>query len=79
MVDLLEVHDAGLVADGFDERTQTQVAGAAQEAFAGTDDERQRFRGEGIVTEAGAIQLIQDERFHRFGSQTLEQCRVGDA
>ena len=28
-VDLLEVHDAGLVANGFDERTQTQVAGAA--------------------------------------------------
>ena len=28
-VDLFEVHDAGLVAHGFDERTQTQVAGAA--------------------------------------------------
>jgi len=37
-VDLLEVHDAGLVAHGFEQRTQTQVAGAAQEAFAGTDD-----------------------------------------
>jgi hypothetical protein len=29
MVDLFEIHDASLVADGFDERTQTQVAGAA--------------------------------------------------
>jgi hypothetical protein len=28
-INLLEVHDAGLVADGLDERTQTQIAGAA--------------------------------------------------
>lgn len=28
-VDLLEVHDAGLVADGFDEGAETQVAGPA--------------------------------------------------
>jgi hypothetical protein len=34
-VDLFEVHDAGLVTDGFDERSQTQVAGAAQQAFDG--------------------------------------------
>ena len=58
VVDLFEVHDAGLVADGFDERAQTQVAGAAQQAFAGTDDERQCFGREGVVTETGAIQLL---------------------
>ena len=78
-VDLFEVHDAGLVADGFDERAQTQVAGAAQETFAGTDDERQRFGGEGVVAQAGAIQLIQNELFDRFGSQAREQRRVSDA
>jgi hypothetical protein len=34
-VDLLEVHDAGLVAHGFDERAEAQVAGAAQSPFGG--------------------------------------------
>ena len=38
MVDLFEVHDAGLVADGFDECAEAQVAGAAQQAFAGAHD-----------------------------------------
>src|SRR5512139_1915210 len=33
-VDLLEIHDAGLVAHGFDERAQAEVAGATQQAFA---------------------------------------------
>ena len=78
-IDLLEIHDTGLVTDGFDERAETQVAGAAQEAFAGTDDERQRFGSEGIVAQSGAIQLIQDKLLDRFGSQAREQCRVSDA
>jgi hypothetical protein len=34
-VDLFEVHNAGLVADGFDEGSQAKIAGASQEAFAG--------------------------------------------
>ena len=71
-IDLLEIHDAGLVADRLDERAQTQVAGAAQQSFAGTDDECQRFGREGVVAETGAIQLIQDKLLHRFGSQTRE-------
>src|SRR5258708_36686713 len=39
-VDLLEVHDAGLVAHRFDERSQAQIAGAAQKALAGAHDHR---------------------------------------
>ena len=78
-VDLFEVHDAGLVADGFDERAQTQVAGAAQQAFAGADDEGQGFGGEGVVAQAGAVELVQDERFDGFGSQARQQRRVSDA
>ena len=50
-------------------RTQTEVAGAAQETFAGADDERQRFGREGVVAQAGAIQLIQDKLLDGFGSQ----------
>jgi hypothetical protein len=37
-VDVFEIEDAGLVAHGFDECAQTQIAGAAQESFAGADD-----------------------------------------
>jgi hypothetical protein len=51
LVDLFEVHDTSLVADGFDEGAQTQVAGATQQAFAGTNDEGQRFGGEGVVAQ----------------------------
>ena len=68
-VDLFEVHDAGLVADGFDERAQAQVAGAAQESFAGADDQGQGVGGEGVVAQAGAVELVQDELFDGFGTQ----------
>ena len=69
-VDLFEVHNAGMVSDGFDEGSQAEIAGASQQTFAGTDDEGQGFRGEGVVAEAGAIQLIQNELFDGFGGQT---------
>jgi len=78
-VDLLEVHDAGLVADSFDERTQTQIASAAQESFAGADDQGQGFRGEGVVAEAGTVELIQNKLFDGFRSQALKQRGVSDA
>ena len=65
-VDLFEVHDAGLVADGFDQRAQAQVAGAAQKAFAGADDEGQGFGGEGVVAQPGAVELVEDKRLRRF-------------
>ena len=55
-VDLFEVHDAGLVADGFDEGTEAQVAGAAQQAFAGADNECQGFGREGVMAQAGPIE-----------------------
>jgi hypothetical protein len=34
---------------------------------------------EGVVAQAGAIQLIEDELLDRFGSQARQQCRVSDA
>ncbi len=71
-VDLFEVDGAGLVAHGFDERAQAQVAGAAQEAFAGADDEREGFGGEGVVAQAGAVELVEDELFDGFGTQARQ-------
>jgi hypothetical protein len=65
---LLEIDEAGLVADGFDERTQAEVTGAA-ESFAGAHDQGQGIGSEGIVAQASAIQLAQDEGFERFRTQ----------
>ena len=50
-----------LVAHRFDERTQAEIAGAAQQALAGADDEGQGFLGEGVVAQAGAVELVEDE------------------
>jgi hypothetical protein len=66
-VDLFEFHAAGLVAHRFDERAQTQIAGAVQQPFAGTNDQRQVLGGERVVLQAGAIQLIRNELFDGFG------------
>jgi len=78
-VDLFEVHNAGLVADSFDEGSQAEIAGASQQAFAGADDEHEGFGGERVVTQAGPVELIQDELLDGFRRQPLEQGRIGDA
>ena len=62
-VDLFQIHDAGLVADGFQQRAEAEVAGATQEAFAATDDEREGVGAEGVVAEAAAIELVENELF----------------
>jgi len=41
--------------------SQAEIARAAQVALAGADDESQRFLGEGIVAQAGAVELVEDE------------------
>jgi len=48
-IDLFEIDDAGLVSHGLNEGTQTKVAGAAQESFAGANDQRNGLRAEGVV------------------------------
>jgi len=40
-VDLLEIDGADLVAHGLDQRTEAEIAGAAQQALGGADDECQ--------------------------------------
>ncbi len=78
-IDLFEIHDAGLVANGFDEGTQTEVAGAAQQPFARTNNQGQRLGRESIVAQAGPIELAEDESLDGFGSQPGQHDRVGDA
>jgi hypothetical protein len=43
-----------LVAYGFDQGSQYEVFGAAQQAFAAAHDEGERVGGEGVVAESGA-------------------------
>jgi hypothetical protein len=78
-IDLLEIDEASLIANGLEQRTDAEVAGATQEALAGTDDQVQGLGGEGVVSQAGAVHLGQEELFDGFGRQTRENDRVGDA
>ena len=78
-VDVFEIDDAGLVAHGFDEGAQAEVAGASQQALAGADDQGQAFRREGVVAQPGAVQLAGDEGFDGFGTQARQHDRVGEA
>src|SRR6266404_9109025 len=71
-IDLLEIDDTGLVAHRFDERTEAEVACAAQEPFAGADDEGQCFGTKRVVTQAGAVELAEDEGFNGFGAQARQ-------
>jgi hypothetical protein len=56
-VDLLEIDGAGLVADSLDQGAEAEVFAAAQEALAGAHDEGKRVGGEGVVPEAGPVEL----------------------
>ena len=78
-LDLFEVDDAGLVADGFDERTQAEIASAAHKSFPGAGDQGKGFQGGGVVAQARAIQLAEDGGFNGFGTQACQHDRVGDA
>ena len=74
-----QIDAAGLVADGFDEGAQAEVAGVAQDARAGSYDEGEGFGGEGVVAEAGAIKLVEEELLDVFGTEAWQHDGVGDA
>ena len=61
-IDLFEVNEFGLIADGFEQRADAEVFDSAEDAFGGADDEGDGFFGEGVVSETGAIELIEDKR-----------------
>ena len=50
-VDLFEVDFLGVVADGFEQGAEAEVAGAANDPLAGADDQVQRFLAESVVAE----------------------------
>ncbi|MEI6604774.1 MAG: hypothetical protein WCP35_05655 [Verrucomicrobiota bacterium] len=59
-VDLLEIDGLGLVADGFDKSTGAEVPDGAQDAFGEAQDEVERVVGEGVVRQAGEVELCVD-------------------
>jgi hypothetical protein len=55
---LPEINDAGLIANGFDQRAEAQVADVAQQAFAAAHDEGQGFKREGVAAQSSAVEPI---------------------
>jgi len=78
-IDLFEVNLFGLIPDGFQEAGEAEIADSADNAFGGTDDESQRLFGEGVVAEACAIELAQDEFGSLIGIESGEDDGVGDS
>ena len=60
-VDLVEASFALAIPDGFKQGADAQVACAAQVPFGGADDECECVVGEGAVSEAAAVELVEDE------------------
>jgi len=78
-VDLFEIDAFGLIADGFEQTGQTQVAGATQEAVGGADDEGEGFLGKGVVGEADGIELADNELVDLVGIEPGDDDGKGDA
>ena len=66
-------------ADGFDHAADAEVAGLAQDAVGGADDEIDSGLGEGVVAKADAVEFTQDEVAHGVGAQAFGDDGVGDA
>src|SRR6056297_3361326 len=54
-VDLLDVDGSDGIAHGLDERADGDVAGMAQHAAGGANDQRQRLLGKHVVPESGPL------------------------
>ena len=65
--------------DGFEQGAQSEVSRPAQESLGGADDQGERLVGEDVVSEAGAIELVEEELLDVFGRQAREDDRVGSA
>lgn len=78
-VDLFEIDAFGLVAHGFEQTGQAQVAGATQEAVGGTDNEGESFLRKSVVGEADGVELGEDELMDLIGVEPGDDDRKGDA
>ena len=78
-VDLLQIDGFGVVAHGFDERADTEVPDGPQDAFRDAQDEVERFVGEGVVRQAGEVELGVEIGFQGVRGEGVEFGGVGAA
>ena len=78
-VDLFEVNGLGLIANGFDERSDAEVFDGAQGAFGGAQDELDGILGEGGVGQGGEVELLMDVVGEGGWREQFEFGGVGDA
>src|SRR6185369_3935337 len=78
-VDIVDVDGLVRAADGLDQTANAQVARLAQDAVGGADDQVDGGRREGVVAQADAVELTQDEVAQGVGPQAFGEDRVGDA
>jgi len=78
-VDVVDVDGFVGGANGLDHAADTEVAGLAQNAVGGADDEIDGRLREGVVAEADAVEFAEDEVAHGVGAEAFGDDRVGDA
>jgi hypothetical protein len=78
-VDVVDVDGSVSGADGFDEATDAEVAGLAQNAVGGTNDQVNGRLGEGVVSEPGPVEFANEEAAHVVGIEPFGDDGVGDA
>lgn len=78
-VDLLAADGFGLVADGFNEGSDAEVADGSKDAFRDADDQGDGFVAEGAVGEAGFVELVVEVGFDGGWGEEIEPGGVGDA
>ena len=70
-IDVVDVDGFVGAADGFDQATDAEVAGLAQDAVGASDDEIDGGLGEGIVPESDAIEFAEEEVAHGVGAEAF--------
>lgn len=78
-VEVFNVDGFGLGADGFEHASEAEIFGGAEVAVAGFVDEVEGGFGEGVMGEAGAVELVVDEVGDVGGREWFEFGGLGDA
>ena len=78
-VDVGQLDGFGIVADGFQQRGDAQVARTTQEAVGGADEEIERLGGKGAMSQAAQVELGEDKIVDLFGVEARERNRIGHA
>src|ERR1700735_4559486 len=78
-VDVVDVDGFVGRANGLDHAADAEVAGLAQDAVGGADDEVDGRSGEGVVAKSGAVEFTADEVAHDVRAKAFGDDGVSDA